>query len=140
MIQSEVADRLCAKAGKSDYGAITAVLAYYGVAEKLFTVSAGNFLPAPKVNSTVVRIRLHKTKPYSPKDDKTLFRTIKGAFEQRRKTLPNALSACFSELDKDEITNAIVECGHNPDIRGEKLSIEQFVTLADKLYELIKEK
>ena len=140
MIQSEVADRLCAKAGKSDYGAITAVLAYYGVAEKLFTVSAGNFLPAPKVNSTVVRIRLHKTKPYSPKDEKTLFRTIKGAFEQRRKTLPNALSACFSELDKDEITNAIVECGHNPDIRGEKLSIEQFVTLADKLYELIKAK
>ena len=140
MIQSEVADRLCAKAGKSDYGAITAVLAYYGVAEKLFTVSAGNFLPAPKVNSTVVRIRLHKNKPYGPKDEKTLFRTIKGAFEQRRKTLPNALSACFSELEKDEITNAIVECGHNPDIRGEKLSIEQFVTLADKLYELIKAK
>lgn len=140
MIQSEVADRLCAKAGKSDYGAITAVLAYYGVAEKLFTVSAGNFLPAPKVNSTVVRIRLHKNKPYVPKDEKTLFRTIKGAFEQRRKTLPNALSACFSELEKDEITNAIVECGHNPDIRGEKLSIEQFVTLADKLYELIKAK
>ena len=53
---------------------------------------------------------------------------------------PNALSACFSELEKDEITNAIVECGHNPDIRGEKLSIEQFVTLADKLYELIKAK
>ena len=140
MIQSEVADRLCAKAGKSDYGAITAVLAYYGVAEKLFTVSARNFLPAPKVNSTVVRIRLHKNKPYVPKDEKTLFRTIKGAFEQRRKTLPNALSACFSELEKDEITNAIVECGHNPDIRGEKLSIEQFVTLADKLYELIKAK
>lgn len=140
MIQSEVADRLCAKAGKSDYGAITAVLAYYGVAEKLFTVSAGNFLPAPKVNSTVVRIRLHKNKPYVPKDEKTLFRTIKGAFEQRRKTLPNALSACFSELEKDEITNAIVECGHNSDIRGEKLSIEQFVTLADKLYELIKAK
>ncbi len=140
MIQSEVADRLCAKAGKSDYGAITAVLAYYGIAEKLFTVSAGNFLPAPKVNSTVVRIRLHKNKPYVPKDEKTLFRTIKGAFEQRRKTLPNALSACFSELEKDEITNAIVECGHNPDIRGEKLSIEQFVTLSDKLYELIKAK
>ena len=128
---------MCAKAGSSDYGAITAVLAYYGVAEKLFTVSAGNFMPAPKVNSTVVRIKLHKEKPHVPKDEKTLFRTIKGAFEQRRKTLPNALSACFGELDKDEITNAITECGHKPDIRGEKLGISEFVELSDKLYELI---
>jgi 16S rRNA (adenine1518-N6/adenine1519-N6)-dimethyltransferase len=138
MIQSEVADRLCAKAGSSDYGAITAVLAYYGVAEKLFTVSAGNFMPAPKVNSTVVRIKLHKNKPYVPKDEKTLFRTIKGAFEQRRKTLPNALAASFGELTKDEITEAIIACGHKPDIRGERLSVKEFVALSDKLYELIK--
>ena len=75
MIQSEVADRLCASAGSGDYGAITAVLSYYGVAEKLFTVSAGNFMPAPKVNSTVVRIKLHKNKPYVPKDEKALFNT-----------------------------------------------------------------
>ena len=137
MIQSEVADRLCAKAGSSDYGAITAVLAYYGVAEKLFTVSAGNFMPAPKVNSTVVRIKLHKEKPYKPMDEKVFFRTIKGAFEQRRKTLPNALSASFGELTKDEITEAIVQCGHKPDIRGEKLDVAQFVALSDKLFELI---
>lgn len=139
MIQSEVADRLCAKAGSSDYGAITAVLAYYGIAEKLFTVSAGNFMPAPKVNSTVVRIKLHKTKPYVPRDEKTLFRTIKGAFEQRRKTLPNALAASFGELSKEDITNAIIECGHKPDIRGERLGVEEFVALSDKLLELIKE-
>ena len=140
MIQSEVADRLCAKAGSSDYGAITAVLAYYGVSEKLFTVSAGNFMPAPKVNSTVVRIKLHKNKPYLPKDEKTLFRTIKGAFEQRRKTLPNALAASFGELTKDEITEAIISCGHKPDIRGERLGIEEFVALSDKLYECIQNK
>lgn len=138
MIQSEVADRLCARAGSSDYGAITAVLAYYGIAEKLFTVSAGNFMPAPKVNSTVVRIKLHKEKPYQPMDEKTLFRTIKGAFEQRRKTLPNALAASFSELSKEEITSAIVECGHKPDIRGERLGIAEYVALSDKLYGLIK--
>lgn len=137
MIQSEVADRLCAKAGSSDYGAITAVLAYYGIAEKLFTVSAGNFMPAPKVNSTVVRIKLHKDKPYQPMDEKVFFRTIKGAFEQRRKTLPNALSASFGELTKNEITEAILQCGHKPDIRGEKLDVSQFVTLSDKLFELI---
>lgn len=140
MIQSEVADRLCAKAGSSDYGAITAVLAYYGIAEKLFTVSAGNFMPAPKVNSTVVRIRLHKNKPFVPKDEKILFRTIKGAFEQRRKTLPNALAASFGELTKDEITDAIIECGHRPDIRGERLGVAEFVALSDKLYDLINSK
>ena len=140
MIQSEVADRLCAKAGSSEYGAITAVLAYYGISEKLFTVSAGNFMPAPKVNSTVVRIKLHKQKPYVAKDEKTLFRTIKGAFEQRRKTLPNALAASFGELTKDEITEAILSCGHKADIRGERLSIQDFVALSDKLFEIIKNK
>ena len=140
MIQSEVADRLCARTGSGDYGAITAVLSYYGVAEKLFTVSAGNFMPAPKVNSTVVRIKLHENKPYVPKDEKALFRTIKGAFEQRRKTLPNALAAAFGELSKEEITDAIVSCGHKPDIRGEKLGIAEFVQLSDKLYELVKNK
>ena len=140
MIQSEVADRLCARAGSGDYGAITAVLAYYGVAEKLFTVSAGNFMPAPKVNSTVVRIKLHKNKPYTPKDEKTMFRTIKGAFEQRRKTLPNALAAAFGELSKDEITDAVVACGYKPDIRGERLDISEFVELSDKLFDLISKK
>lgn len=140
MIQSEVADRLCAKAGSSNYGAITAVLAYYGIAEKLFTVSAGNFMPAPKVNSTVVRIKLYKDKPYIPKDEKTLFRTIKGAFEQRRKTLPNALAASFGELTKEEITDAILSCGHKADIRGERLDVSQFVELSDKLFDIINNK
>ena len=140
MIQSEVADRLCAKAGSSEYGAITAVLAYYGVAEKLFTVSAGNFMPAPKVNSTVVRIKLHKEKPYVPKDEKVFFRTVKGAFEQRRKTLPNALSSTFGELSKEEITEAIISCGHKADIRGERLGVAEFIALSDKLYELIEQK
>ena len=136
MIQSEVADRLCAKAGSKEYGAITAVLKYYGEAEKLFKVSAGNFIPAPKVDSTVVRIRLHKQKPYTPKDEETLFKTIRAAFEQRRKTLPNALSAGFPEIPKETLTALIEECGHRPDIRGERLDIADFVALADKIFEM----
>ena len=138
MIQSEVADRLCDKPGGKNCGAITAVLNYYGTPEKLFRVSAGNFIPAPKVDSSVVRIRLHKEKPCRPADEATLFRTIRGAFEQRRKTLPNALSAVFSELSKDEITQIITDCGHPADIRGEKLGVAEFAALSDKLYELIK--
>lgn len=137
MIQSEVADRLCASAGKSDYGAITAVLSYYGVAEKLFTVQADNFIPAPKVDSAVVRIKLYKEIPYKPKDESLMFRTIKAAFEQRRKTLSNALSNGFSELSKDEIKEIIEKCGHRADIRGERLDISEFVTLSDAIADKI---
>ena len=134
MIQAEVADRLCAAAGSKAYGAITAVLNYYGTAEKLFRVRADRFVPAPKVDSTVVRIKLHKNKPYVPKDEETLFKTIRAAFEQRRKTLPNALSAGFPDIPKETLTAIIEECGHRPDIRGERLDITDFVALADKIY------
>lgn len=140
MIQSEVADRLCATPGDKNCGAITAVLGYYGAPEKLFTVTADRFIPAPKVDSSVVRIKLHEKKPYVPIDEPTFFRTIRASFEQRRKTLPNSLSSVFSELSKDELTAAIIECGHDANIRGEKLSVSEFVALSDKLYELIKAK
>jgi len=133
MIQAEVADRLCAKAGSKDYGAITAVLAYYGEAEKLFTVPADKFVPAPKVNSTVIRIRLYKEKPYHPKNETLMFRTVKAAFGQRRKTLSNALSAGFPELSKEQINEVLTACGHDTNIRGERLDIGQFVALSDAL-------
>ena len=139
MIQAEVADRLCAKAGSKDYGAITAVLAYYGEAEKLFTVPADRFVPAPKVNSTVIRIRLHKQKPYVPQNEALLFRTIKAAFGQRRKTLVNALGAGFSELSREQITQAITCCGHDVNSRGERLDIAQFCALSDTLHGILKE-
>ena len=138
MIQAEVADRLAAKAGSKDYGAITAVLAYYAETEKLFTVPADRFVPAPKVNSSVIRIKLYKEKPYRPKDEALLFRTIKAAFGQRRKTLINALGAGFSELTREEITEAVTSCGHDVNIRGERLDIAQFVALSDRIYEFLK--
>ena len=137
MIQSEVADRLCAPAGGKNCGAITSVLNYYGLPEKLFTVTADNFIPAPKVDSSVVRISLYPDKPIKPLDEPTFFRTIRAAFEQRRKTLPNALSAVFSELSKEEITDIIVSCGHAPTIRGEKLSVADCAALSDALYKRI---
>jgi 16S rRNA (adenine1518-N6/adenine1519-N6)-dimethyltransferase len=140
MIQSEVADRLCCAPGSKDCGAITAVLNYYGEPEKLFKVGAHNFIPAPKVDSSVVRIHLHKQKPYVPVDEPTFFRTIRAAFEQRRKTLPNALSAVFGELSKEELTEAVISCGHKPDIRGERLGVEEFTALSNALYEMIKNK
>ena len=137
MIQKEVADRLCSPAGGKDYGAITAVLSYYGEAEKLFVVPADKFIPAPKVDSAVIRIRLYKERPYHPKDEALMFRTIKAAFAQRRKTLSNALSAGFSELTKEQINDIIASCGHEPTIRGERLDIAQFVELSNKIGEIL---
>ena len=137
MIQKEVADRLCSPAGGKDYGAITAVLSYYGQAEKLFVVPADKFIPAPKVDSAVIRIRLYKERPYHPKDEGLMFRTIKAAFAQRRKTLSNALAAGFSELDKEQINSIIADCGFEPTIRGERLDIAQFVALSDKIGETL---
>jgi 16S rRNA (adenine1518-N6/adenine1519-N6)-dimethyltransferase len=137
MIQKEVADRLCSPAGGKDYGAITAVLSYYGEAEKLFVVPADKFIPAPKVDSAVIRIRLYKERPYHPKNEALMFRTIKAAFAQRRKTLSNALSAGFSELTKEQINDIIASCGHEPTVRGERLGIREFVALSDKIGELL---
>ena len=140
MIQLEVAQRLCTAPGGKDCGAITAVLNYYGKPERLFTVGAHKFIPAPKVDSSVVRIKLHKEKPHVPKSEEMMFRTIKAAFEQRRKTLPNALAAGFGELSKDELTQAIVECGFAPEIRGEKLGVADFVALSDAILDRINAK
>ena len=134
MVQAEVADRLCAAPGSRDCGAITAVLAYYGDAERLMKVPAGKFLPPPKVDSAVVRIKLHKDKPYVPKNEEIFFRTIRAAFGQRRKTLLNALSAGMGEFTKTELSEAIAEAGFAETIRGERLSVAEFGHLADVLW------
>ena len=133
MVQAEVAYRLAAAPGTADYGAITASLNYYGSPRKLFTVSAGNFMPAPKVNSAVVRIDLYKEKPVVPKDEEIFFKVIKAAFGQRRKTLANALQTGFPNLAKEDIIKIITDCGFDERIRGEKLSTADFAALADKM-------
>ncbi|MBO7310238.1 MAG: 16S rRNA (adenine(1518)-N(6)/adenine(1519)-N(6))-dimethyltransferase, partial [Clostridia bacterium] len=131
---------LCTTPGSKTCGAITAVLHYYGAPERLFRVSAHKFVPPPKVESSVVRIRLHREKPCVPDSEAVFFRTVRAAFEQRRKTLPNALSAVFGELTKEQLTEAVVACGHSPDIRGERLSVEEFCTLSNEIAKVINSK
>ncbi len=133
MVQNEVASRLVAREGTADYGAITAVLGYYGVAHKLFKVSAGCFVPAPKVDSAVVRIDIYDNPPFELKDEKLFFSLIKAAFEMRRKTLQNAISAKLSRFNKDEITAAIISIGKDEKVRGERLSTADFAALANEL-------
>lgn len=131
MVQKEVASRLCAAPGTSDYGAITAVLAYYGRCERLFCVPAGCFVPAPKVDSAVVRLKLYKTPEISVADPDELFRVIRGAFSQRRKTLSNSLLTEYSALGRDIVNDAIRSSGYEPSVRGEALSCADFARIAD---------
>ena len=138
MVQKEVADRLCAGPQSSDYGAVTASVSYYGEVRKLFNVSAGNFMPAPKVDSAVIQISLYEKPPVDVSDEKMFFSVIKAAFEQRRKTLVNALNGKVG-ITKEQIANAITGIGLDINIRGERLGIEEFARLADEIKRIQKE-
>ena len=135
MVQNEVAARLASLPGSSDYGAITAVLGFYGTVRKLFKVSAGCFVPAPKVDSAVVRIDLFDTPKYAPKNEKLFRDLIKAAFEMRRKTLVNAISAKLPHINKQKLSESLASLGMSESIRGERLSTEDFVKLADLIAE-----
>ena len=135
MVQKEVAQRLCASERDKDYGAITASINYYGTVKKLFDVGPENFLPPPKVTSSVVRIELYDEPKHTVKSEKMLFDVIQGAFIQRRKTMLNSLSSHISFVSKERIGEIICELGFDIAIRGERLSIGDFCRLADKFYE-----
>ncbi len=139
MVQNEVATRLCAAPGKSEWGAISAVIAYFGEAKRLFRVSAGSFMPAPKVDSAVVKISLYKEPKYKPTDERLFRNLIKFAFEMRRKTLLNALRAKIA-LSKEALTEAIVSLGYGEAVRGERLTVLDFVTLSDSIHKLLLKK
>ncbi len=132
MVQKEVAERLCSNSTEGDYGAVTASVNYYGSVKKLFNVSAGNFMPAPKVDSAVIQISLYEKPPVDVVDEKLFFKVIKAAFEQRRKTLINALSGKV-DLGKDEIKRAVENIGLDINVRGEKLDISEFAKLSDEI-------
>ncbi len=140
MVQKEVADRLCSDEKSGDYGAITASLNYYGKVEKLFDVTPDNFFPSPNVVSSVIRIAPFAQSPYNILDKDMLFKTIKGAFSMRRKTLLNSLSSYLGWISKEELSEILTESGFDINIRGEKLSIDDFCTLSNKLYILKKTK
>ena len=133
MVQNEVATRLSAAPGSADYGAITAQIGYYGSVKKLFKVSAGCFIPAPKVDSAVLRIDLYDKPPFEVKDEKLFKNLIKYAFEMRRKTLQNAISQKLPHIEKERVVSALASMGLDEKIRGERLSTEQFAILANLL-------
>jgi 16S rRNA (adenine1518-N6/adenine1519-N6)-dimethyltransferase len=133
MVQKEVAERLCAKSGQEGYGAITASIGYYGTVKRLFTVTAGNFSPKPKVDSAVVRLDLYPESPFQVDNEPLYFEVIKAAFLQRRKTLCNALASYFPSLSKESVGDLLEELGLRRDARGEMLTSEQFALIANNI-------
>ena len=132
MIQREVARRICAKENTADYGAFTVLMQWHTAPELLFDVPPGCFIPAPKVTSAVVTMARRETPPAAVSSEKTLFSVVRAAFNQRRKTLCNALSAGLG-LPKETVAAAIAAAGLPESVRGEALSIAQFAALCDKL-------
>lgn len=141
MIQKEVASKLCAKPGSEDYGAITLLVNYYGTAIRLFDVPPSSFYPPPKVTSSVVRIIPHESAKMPDERKNLLFRVIRAAFEQRRKTLVNALSSAFAndEVNKADISSIVENISANANIRGEMLGLEEFIKISDGIFCVLKQ-
>ena len=130
MIQREVAQRICAKPGSSDYGAFSVYCQYHADCELLFEVPPTCFIPAPKVTSAVLRM-VPRAKPAEVDDEAHFFKVVKASFAQRRKQLINGLLTTFgSKLSREQLAQVIADCGLPADVRGEKLGIPQFAALS----------
>lgn len=137
MVQKEVADRMQTGPGSKDYGALSLAVQYYAKPYIAANVPPNCFMPRPNVGSSVINLTLHTQTPYVIKDEKLLFRLIRASFNQRRKTLVNGLNNS-PELpySKDQIVQALSAMGISENIRGEALTLEQFVALANLLSEV----
>ena len=137
MIQREVARRICAEPNTSDYGAFGIFVNYYMEPQLLFDVPPSCFIPQPKVTSSVIHLKKRSCPPVEVKDEKLLFKVIRAAFNQRRKTLCNALGSAFGNLNKDVIGKIIENAGFDTRIRGEVLDIVGFAKISDEIYNII---
>ena len=132
MVQKEAAARLCALPGTRDVGAVSIAVRYFSEPRVLFPVSRGSFMPAPNVDSAVIRLDIRNTPPVQVSDEAQFFRVVRASFGQRRKTLANALSAGLS-LPKPEIGNVLDAAGVPRTARAEQLSLVQFAKIAEGL-------
>lgn len=135
MMQKEVADRIKAAPGNKERGALSVAVQYYCQVVKVTDVPKEVFVPAPKVDSTVLRLDIRKEKPVELKDDKLFFKAVKSGFAQRRKTLLNSL-ASGTGLGKDKIGQILEEAGIDPGRRAETLDIDEFAKIANGMFEM----
>lgn len=133
MIQKEVAERMIAKPGGKIYGALSVAVQYYSNPTIITSVPKTVFIPQPNVDSAVIKLDIYKTPPVEVVDEKLMFDVVKSAFGQRRKTILNALSGGYLNLDKETIKEVLEIAEIDPKKRGEVLSIEDFAHIADTI-------
>lgn len=134
MVQKEVADRMQVGPGTKDYGALSLAVQYYAKPEIVANVPPNCFIPRPNVGSAVIRLTRYEKPPVETKDEKRMFAIIRAAFNQRRKTLVNALSnAGIYNITKEKVTGALEEMGLPATVRGEALTLAEFAGLSDLL-------
>ncbi len=136
MVQKEAGTRLCAKMGTRDMGAVTVAVNYFSNPKILFNVSRGSFMPAPNVDSCVVRFDIKDETPEGVCDEKLFFKVARGAFSQRRKTLANSVSSALS-IEKQTVIKAIEQAGLSISVRPEQLSMEELIEFANNIYKFI---
>ena len=135
MVQKEVAERLTAKTGTRLAGAITYAVEYYSDATSIIKVPKESFVPSPKVESEVIKLKVRKGKKIQVKDEKLLFNIISKSFMQRRKTLSNVLINNNIMHSKEDVKNMWKELEIDENVRGESLTLEQFGKIADYISE-----
>lgn len=135
MVQKEAADRLCAKVGSRESGAVTVAVNYYSEAEKLFSVSRGSFMPAPNVDSAVIRLNVADKPRVDVKDEKLFFKMIKSAFAQRRKTISNSITSGLS-LSKESFKEACEKAEISPTARAEALTLDELAKLSNAILDI----
>lgn len=128
MVQREAADRICAATGTRECGAVTYAVNYYSEPKLLFKVNRGSFMPAPNVDSAVIRLDIKREAPLTESDERLLFRIIRAGFSQRRKQLVNPLSALLG-ASKSEVARSLSEIGASPTARAEELTLEDYIRL-----------
>lgn len=132
MVQKEAAERLCAKVGSRESGAVTVAVNYYCEGEILFNVPRDSFMPPPKVDSAVIQLKIRDNPPVTVKDEKRFFSLVKACFAQRRKTLVNTVSSTMG-IDRDTLRGALDKIGLEPTVRGEQLTMKQLTELSDMI-------
>lgn len=132
MVQKEAAQRICAMPGSREVGAVSIAVRYYCEPKVLFQVSRGSFMPAPDVDSTVIRLDIRKQPTVDVKREEDFFCVVKAAFSQRRKTLSNTLSSGLS-MNKTQIAELLERAGVASNLRAEQLSMQQFADIANAL-------
>ena len=131
MVQKEVADRLTAICGKKNTGAITYTINYYTEPRKVVNVPSTDFIPEPKVNSSVIQLKILPQPKVKVKNEEKFFKIIHYAFMQKRKTLLNTLTNAKILGDKKHVEEMLKNLDISPQIRAEKLTIEQFAKISD---------